>query len=499
MAELTKPQLLVLNCIVYDLSYVKYFQLHPNNSVFQWAINYDWSKFDDSKLPGEMKRGEFAKVIDSIREHPEVFNKIQVRNIDTSSISRSKDETVVKTALIYEDNLLVLYKGTGGSMEWRDNGNGASAGMTDTKQQLDAVEYFDKMKERFGVDGQGHPRKVVVTGHSKGGNKAMYVGVLRGDLISHVYSFDGQGMGIGFLNKYALEIDRNKGKISNYVNEADFVNILLYPIAGETIYIDSSLSAQDAKDLWNIPKIVSELKHLFLSRHSPYAMFREGENGLELGNRGKQNAILADVQDLLTYLNHYMEEEDLEYFVGTLIDKLITDPHYKFEGPMPKDFKRHLISLLKGYFRSKGWNESIFDICDLTSIFGSESISDIMSVPTAPYTDALRDFSEAAKEKLLALVKEVEEEEFYQVDRWDLWYRVQDLLGGLDYPHDQEKVGEYHRKLIDMQEMSAREIERIFDEVHSIDEAYARKIKGWNAEVQEIRFRYQKLVNSFQL
>ncbi|MFR2938192.1 Mbeg1-like protein [Faecalibacillus intestinalis] len=40
--------------------------------------------------------------------------------------------------------------------------------------------------------------KIYVTGHSKGGNKAQYVGVLKGDEIEHIYAFDGQDLGKHF-------------------------------------------------------------------------------------------------------------------------------------------------------------------------------------------------------------------------------------------------------------------------------------------------------------
>ena len=60
----------------------------------------------------------------------------------------------------------VAFKGTTGGYEWHDNGEGAY--MTDTKCQMEAAGYINRLPEAYG-------NHITVTGHSKGGNKAQYV------------------------------------------------------------------------------------------------------------------------------------------------------------------------------------------------------------------------------------------------------------------------------------------------------------------------------------
>ena len=112
-------------------------------------------------------------------------------------------DRVVNVSFLFEDCLIIVYKGTAGDYEWKDNVEG-TYNITDTKQQRRALRYFDKMVKKF-----DNISKIYVSGHSKGGNKAQYVGVLRGDMskLKNVYSFDGQGFNINFLKKYNKEIE----------------------------------------------------------------------------------------------------------------------------------------------------------------------------------------------------------------------------------------------------------------------------------------------------
>lgn len=75
------------------------------------------------------------------------------------------------------------------------------------------------------VETYGEGKNIYVSGHSKGGNKAQYVGVLRGSEIEHVYSFDGQGFSRAFVNRYQDEIDIYADKITNICNEFDYINV----------------------------------------------------------------------------------------------------------------------------------------------------------------------------------------------------------------------------------------------------------------------------------
>lgn len=74
-----------------------------------------------------------------------------------------------------KSQLIIAYKGTANDLEWADNGQAMYYDVTDTPQLKAALDFFDK--EVADWDGN-----VLTDGHSKGGNKAQYVTLMRGDL-----------------------------------------------------------------------------------------------------------------------------------------------------------------------------------------------------------------------------------------------------------------------------------------------------------------------------
>ena len=76
-------------------------------------------------------------------------------------------QTGAKAICFYDeqkDEAVVVFAGTGYN-EWRDNFTAGT--QTDTKQQIDALEWFETLNYE----------NITVSGHSKGGNKAMYIAV----------------------------------------------------------------------------------------------------------------------------------------------------------------------------------------------------------------------------------------------------------------------------------------------------------------------------------
>lgn len=87
-----------------------------------------------------------------------------------------------------------------------------------------------------------------------------------------------------------------------------------------------------------------------------------------------------------------------------------------------------------------------------------------------------RDFSEGAKNVFIGAAKEVEDEKWWDVTKWDIWYRGQDAIYGLEWDLYSGQVDSYYRKLIDVNDASVKDIENIFEKVYGIDDTYAAKI-----------------------
>lgn len=112
---------------------------------------------------------------------------------------------------------IIAFKGTTGKDEWADNASGFNK--SDTACQIDALNYINSLKYT----------DITVTGHSKGGNKAMYVAITS-EKVSRCVAFDGQGFSQEFLDKYWAEINQRGNKITSYSLRSDFVHILMFPI-----------------------------------------------------------------------------------------------------------------------------------------------------------------------------------------------------------------------------------------------------------------------------
>ena len=97
-----------------------------------------------------------------------------------------------------------------------------------------------------------------------------------------------------------------------------------------------------------------------------------------------------------------------------------------------------------------------------------------------------RDFSKAALDTMVAAAKETEEEDWWNITRWDCWYRLDSLVGGpvMNAQYLAGDVDTYYRKLIDMNDASVADIEAIFEKVYSIDDQYAAAIENCGTDLE---------------
>lgn len=121
----------------------------------------------------------------------------------------------------------VVYRGTGDG-EWPDNGIGMTSAAT--VQQNRALSYFENVVETMDIKKE---KCLIVTGHSKGGNKAQFVTMETKyeNLVDACYSVDGQGFSEeavnGWKDRYGEdEYDRRRQKIYGIHGENDYVSVL---------------------------------------------------------------------------------------------------------------------------------------------------------------------------------------------------------------------------------------------------------------------------------
>ncbi len=97
-----------------------------------------------------------------------------------------------------------------------------------------------------------------------------------------------------------------------------------------------------------------------------------------------------------------------------------------------------------------------------------------------------RDFSKRAYDELCALAKEAAD------DRWcaatdrigDLWYEFEQWIGILNISHYLDDLSSYHKKIIDMRNVTEEGIERIFAEVNILSDRYGERFRTLTEETE---------------
>lgn len=221
MGTLAYEELILLDNFVY-------LQWNANEGELLIDIVYDLLNNDNFPKNIEIN-GECATqlpLIEWISILVKILNKPNLQKLKIKDIS-SKDHDYV---CFIDDinNITVVFRGTVNTDEWEDNGNGAYE--YDTKEQIDALNYINSLKYD----------NIVVSGHSKGGNKAKYVTILSSK-VKECVSIDGQGFSNEFVSKYSELIEKNKFKITSINAKYDYVNCLFNSISGTTYYIKTEI------------------------------------------------------------------------------------------------------------------------------------------------------------------------------------------------------------------------------------------------------------------
>lgn len=389
-----------------------------------------------------------------------------------------------------EGEAIVVFAGTGYN-EWRDDL--IAGAKTDTKQQLDALEWFDSLPYE----------KITVSGHSKGGNKAMYVAVCS-EKEPDCFAFDGEGFSREFCEKYEEKIRQRKDNIVLYANYRDFVSCLLYPIAGTIIFLENDGGiAQD------------ELG--FGGYHCPDTLFlhKDGQIFYELAKEGDREPAIELLQEFTIYFMEKApkaERVQLLSFLGDMMQRLMGKGEGEYRNDILRtigaDASRDGLIYFQAFLKEKkqrdpyGYQRQLGSLLDLLQEFaGMPSIVKSLLLKHGGEQKALslainltsgvggnlivRDFTRETKERMIEAAKEVESETFWKISRWDCWYRLEEKTIGLNVSRYADEVEVYYRKLLDLNNAGTEEIERIFSSVFSLDDTYVKKIEAENEKLRE--------------
>ena len=226
---LTEKELLLLDCFMYSDIAPQCTGMTVDKILSQYTnedgvVTAEAVEKADVNLSGKISRDQMADVMNQM---------LQNENISKLQLTHATDEYEgsIRAGCFVDENgkATVAFRGTGGSyQQWMNNFEGY--GDLSQQSQRDAASFINSLPYN----------DIDVTGHSNGGDQAMYVTIVCADKVSRCVSFEGQGLSKEFVNEYADEIAANREKIKNICGSKDFVSPILIDIAAETYYVNSN-------------------------------------------------------------------------------------------------------------------------------------------------------------------------------------------------------------------------------------------------------------------
>lgn len=229
MAELDYNELLVLNTILgYNIKFPKDKERTVNEligDIEHLTNNCDFKDWGVTMTPEESIT--FLNAAKSCVERNKDFGNYVI----VDSVERIGNKRAPIVTFANGDDAVVVFWGTTGPDEWYDNVIAGDSSIEGSEYQNVALDYIKNTSLKYD--------NITVTGHSKGGNKAQYV-ALMSDAVDRCVAFDGQGFSKAFIDEHAELINSRKDAITLISSNHDIVNALLFEIAGNILYVDSS-------------------------------------------------------------------------------------------------------------------------------------------------------------------------------------------------------------------------------------------------------------------
>lgn len=423
---------------------------------------------------------------------------------------------------------IVAFKGTSGRKEWKDNIIGLL--VADTLCQKEALDYINELDYE----------NITVTGHSKGGNKAMYVAITS-EKVKRCVAFDAQGFSDKFFNKYKAEILARGKNISNYSVSTDFVHpLLLQPYFSTQFYCQGfGISNTGQNHSSNSYLVTDENGKLVLDENGcPTFMLVSENESIELihnltifimenateedkeviatytgtiagmifadgaSNEEVMNFVLSDPDALavvVAYLVRYMEEYDLTSvdigkllsalrvgFLGNVVVSLVMQFLKVNLGDKDIDMNTHMFLDLMDETFLKDKDIDLNELWMKIDIYSKNINITGSTTIQQTGTGKIRDFSRNTYEIQMGVIEKIQNVVFPSVTSWT-GYSSEEWYGSLGIPRAIKGINAYFAKVSEKNMESKGQIEKIFEEVAQTDSGHAKNMKEQNANLKTIK------------
>lgn len=280
-------------------------------------------------MPDPVKSsGEWKAVKDAVELNPELG---KMTLVNQSMCDGYSDKLIIACA--FQDtngNTYVAYRGTGDG-KWVDNGIGIANESSQMQQEANA--YYDHVVESLHLD-TDRTGRIIITGHSKGGNEAQYVTLNSeyGYLIDNCYSIDGQGFSQDaidhFIGLYGEEYYLQQLKKMYSINgQDDYVHDLgIVVIPEDHTYFVETPEADDIGGYHDIKKMLDgagfnwkyENGNIVSVEQGPIGQFAKAlSERMQYLDQEDLEDCAVTIMSLLEFFMPYNDELGGEYKVGT--------------------------------------------------------------------------------------------------------------------------------------------------------------------------------------
>ncbi|MGN0028086.1 MAG: hypothetical protein ACI33I_13945, partial [Clostridium sp.] len=388
---------------------------------------------------------------------------------------------------------------------------------------------------------------ITTVGHSKGGNKSMYVRITS-DKVKRSVSLDGQGFSQEFIGKYWAEIQMKGNGITNYSLSTDYVNILMFPVpnskqihtkgygVGSIAEHHSPNSFFVTDEFGNLeldvdgkPQIVEIEQDESLKMLHDFTTFlinkgdRRDKKLIEeylsellafifAGDPSEKELIdfaLADEESIvliISYLAKFMDEynydaEDIDKLIGTLIPKTSDESEVSLNKFIKfgvnkvlsnindNDYDVFITSILLLADQSKFLKELNIN----SSKIWTKVNAKVKTIKTSGGTDngsakvgEIRDFSQNIYSTLISTIDKIEHIGSSPVSTWSR-YSSEEWYSSLSTGLMIKGISLFYDKLAEINRKCKSDIENIFEAVIRIDSNYAGRIKNHNEHLKLIK------------